>query len=66
MAEIAVLQRARARKTRAKTPPSPLQEEIACVAYQLYEDSGRADGRDVEHWLEAERLVFARHAGSSI
>lgn len=39
-----------------------LHEEIEKVAYELYEKSGRADGRDVENWLEAERIVKARTA----
>lgn len=39
-----------------------LGHEIARVAYELYESSGRVDGRDVENWLEAERIVMARIA----
>ena len=37
-----------------------IHEEISKVAYELYEKSGRADGRDQENWLEAERIVLAR------
>jgi len=40
-----------------------LKEEIAMVARELYEKSGRVEGRDRENWLEAEKIVFARHAG---
>jgi hypothetical protein len=40
-----------------------LQEEIAIVARELYEKSGRVEGRDRENWLEAEKIVLARHAG---
>lgn len=29
-------------------------EEIAARAYEIYEREGRADGRDMEHWLRAE------------
>jgi len=32
-------------------------EEIATVAYDLYERSGRIEGRDLDNWLEAERIV---------
>ncbi len=39
-----------------------LQEEIRKVAYELYEKSGRIGGREVENWVEAERIVMARHA----
>ena len=37
-------------------------EEIAKVAYELYERDGKQDGKDREHWLEAERIVEARRA----
>ncbi len=39
-----------------------LGHEIAKVAYELYEKSGRIEGRDLENWLEAERIVLARRA----
>ncbi len=32
-------------------------EEIAVVAYRLWEADGRPDGRAVEHWLEAEAIL---------
>jgi hypothetical protein len=38
-----------------------LDEEIAAVAYELFERDGRVDGKDREHWLEAEEIVKARH-----
>ncbi len=37
-----------------------LYNEIAKVAYELYEKGGRHSGRDLEYWLEAERIVRAR------
>lgn len=40
-----------------------LHEEIARLAYELYEKGGRVEGRDRENWLEAEKIVRARHAG---
>jgi hypothetical protein len=39
-----------------------LHEEIRKVAYELYEKRGRIGGRQLEYWLEAERIVMARHA----
>ena len=36
-----------------------LQQRIAEKAYELYECRGCCQGRDVEDWLEAERLVLA-------
>jgi hypothetical protein len=38
-----------------------LHDEIAKVAHELYEKSGRVPGHDLEHWLEAEKIVMARH-----
>jgi hypothetical protein len=43
-----------------------LQEEIAKVAYELYEKSGCIKGRESENWLEAERIVLLRHASQDI
>ncbi len=36
-------------------------DEIAKVAHELYEKSGSVHGRDVQNWLEAERIVLARY-----
>ncbi len=36
-------------------------EEIRKVAYELYEKNGCRGGHELENWLEAERLVMARH-----
>jgi len=43
-----------------------LREEIAKVARELYEKSGRIEGRDRENWFDAERLVLSRHAGQDM
>jgi hypothetical protein len=37
-------------------------DEIARVAYDLYEKSGRIPGRDEQNWIEAEKIVRARYA----
>jgi Protein of unknown function (DUF2934) len=34
-----------------------LYEEIFTVAHDLYERGGRVKGRDLDNWLEAERIV---------
>lgn len=39
-----------------------LQDEIAKVAYGLYERRGRIHGCAAEDWAEAERIVMARYA----
>lgn len=38
------------------------RDEIARVARELYEQSGKIEGRDEENWLEAERIVMADYA----
>ncbi len=48
--------------TSKKSSPSKesVQDKIARVAYELYEKSGYVHGRDVEHWLEAEKIVMGK------
>jgi Protein of unknown function (DUF2934) len=43
----------------------PTYEEIEARAYQLYVERGRADGQDVEDWLQAERELVATYKGAS-
>ena len=43
-----------------------LHEEIAGIAYELYEKSGCMGGRDFENWIDAERIVLMRHASQDI
>ena len=43
-----------------------LHEEIAKVAYELYETRGCIHGYDFDDWLEAERIVLGRHAGQEL
>ncbi len=38
-----------------------LKKEIAKVAYEIYEQMG-ISGREVENWLEAERIVLERRS----
>lgn len=35
----------------------PLHDQIAAMAYRLYLENGRRDGRDWEHWFRAEELL---------
>lgn len=39
------------------THEEPTPEEIAAEAYAIYIAQGREDGRDIDHWLEAERAL---------
>ena len=34
-----------------------LQQQIAQLAFQLYEERGREDGHDIEDWLRAEAVL---------
>lgn len=45
-------------------PSTNAADEVAREAYDLYCQGGYVDGRDVEHWIEAERRVNARRAAS--
>ena len=38
-----------------------LNEEITKVANDLYENSGRVEGRDLDNWLEAESIVTTQY-----
>lgn len=39
-----------------------LQEQIRRRAYELYEQRGREDGRDLDDWLQAESEVTKKKA----
>ena len=43
-----------------------LHDEIAVVAYELYETRGCIHGSDLDDWLAAERIVLSGHAGQEI
>lgn len=40
--------------------PQIRREEVARMAYQLFEQRGRAHGHDWEDWLRAEQMVRQR------
>jgi hypothetical protein len=40
-----------------------VRDEISRIAYELYVNSGYIQGHEFENWIEAERIVLARHAG---
>jgi hypothetical protein len=43
----------------------PTQDEISARAYQIFIERGSPEGRDLEHWLEAESQLSAQSNGSS-
>ncbi len=38
-----------------------MHDEIARVAYELYEKKGMVHGHDLGDWLEAEKIVMEKH-----
>jgi Protein of unknown function (DUF2934) len=38
-------------------PLAVRHEEIACLAYHIYEKEGRPEGKSAEHWARAERAI---------
>ena len=49
-------------RKQADTRPAPTipEEEVAKVAYALFERRGCTPGGELEDWLEAERIVRSR------
>jgi len=43
-----------------------IEEEIRQVAYELYIKSGCIPGRDLDNWLEAERIVLAKYESEEV
>ena len=40
-----------------------VKNRIAAKAYELYQQNGCRDGRDMENWLEAERIIAKELSG---
>ena len=38
---------------------APTHEQIAARAYEIFVERGRPEGRDLDHWLEAEAQLRA-------
>lgn len=47
-------------RTKSSCSDTQCTEEIKKKAQELYEKSGRKPGRDLENWLEAERIVKSK------
>ena len=39
------------------------KHEIEKIAFELYQRDGCMHGRELDHWLEAERIFHSRHDG---
>ncbi|HET7151416.1 MAG TPA: DUF2934 domain-containing protein [Candidatus Acidoferrum sp.] len=42
--------------------PTPLQEEIRIRAYEIYSARGRADGKELNDWLMAEKELTEQNS----
>jgi Protein of unknown function (DUF2934) len=47
-------------ETRTTEPPVDIQEQVRRRAYELYEQRGREEGRDLDDWLQAESELIQR------
>ena len=41
------------------------KQEIEKTAYELYEKCGCISGHEMDHWLEAERIVHSRNTAAA-
>ena len=48
------------KKTESSCSSAQLTEAIKKKAQELYEKSGRKTGKDLENWLEAEKIVKSK------
>lgn len=44
-------------KPTGRTLPPPTREQVAALAYAIWQDRGSPPGSDLDIWLEAERLL---------
>ena len=43
------------------THTEPSREEIEACAFCIWEHEGKPEGRELEHWLQAEKQLAATH-----
>ena len=60
-----VMTRFQARKEELQGSLPLTHEQIAQVAYELFERHGRVHGRDQQDWFEAERILQQRRRGGN-
>ena len=46
-------------KQLTNSDPKPTHEEIAALAYSIFEKNGKIPGRDAENWLQSEAQLVA-------
>src|SRR2546423_9659406 len=52
-------------RTTSTTNSTPTHDEIAAQAYQIYLREGCVEGRDMDHWLQAEAELRAHGNGGA-
>ena len=52
-------------KSNEPTVLIPMVQQIQQRAYELYEQRGRADGHDLDDWLQAEREIKGTQANAA-
>ena len=60
-----VMTRPRVKKEQAQVTWPATREEIARVAYELFERRGQTHGGDQQDWFEAERILRPRRRGDN-
>jgi hypothetical protein len=49
-------------KTQSPVTPEEKETQVAALAYAIWEDAGRPDGKSVEHWFRAKKQVEQDYA----
>ena len=60
---VEIMAKVKAMKAWSSSSDSQLVDEIKKKAREIYEASGRKPGRDLDNWLEAERIVKSKGCG---
>jgi hypothetical protein len=42
------------------------REQIDRLAFEIYQNSGRVEGRELENWLEAKQIIMKAEAGKNL
>jgi len=64
MSQQATKQATAAEEKLQPTAAGPAHEEIAVLAYQLWEGRGRPEGTPEEDWLNAEKVLATKSSAS--
>jgi hypothetical protein len=58
---------AKAKTTTKRSQPAPKKkaapagpDQIACLAYEIWQQQGRPQGRDLDNWIQAEHQLNGR------